>query len=710
MWPVKMITDARQRRRQKRLDREGTRIAQEIANRLSVSPICSNYENLFAQVRPLIDEMKTVRPFGVSANGKRLPVTRTPELQLLDAPNDEMGWADFADLCFATWLTESELDIHVWFDRGGNVAGYTVLPPQTRRNRGHGVFEWQTLNANGDYITLTEDSVMRLRFSRSPRNPDMGISPATSVAIYAQIDDLFGQYQKAYLENGAVPASITFITASTKEKFEKVKKELESGLKGAENRNKTVYAWRQMIDDGSTKDQIEVKTIQGNNSTLAMKELMSIVNDRLNKAVGVSNFILGDDASAKYDNAELSDHQFTRRRVYPALLSFWSQFQSELDRITGGLGYGIDFEIEIPDLTDRLKTKAETAEKNVGSLTKLIEAGSIPLGAVRALGLSSDWNEVATSIYSSRVANSVEGSADTSIPQAQETQTADNLPKKTLQGKNKNQAERTTLDTVSTSDDVEEEIEDPDWGEDEEAEEKIYNELVGLAESEAANTVEDMTGERPSEAPSKTADGVVSAIVDIVSGVALNGVVRASDSLKTQTDGEVKVGIEELGKNPKISDELTAKFKLRADDLVKRYGDYTKTNFENALLNEKPQSAADIKKTLDRVVPKGRAEMIARNETTYAERSGQLDADKAIAEEYGLKMSIIWRCHHDGATCPVCEAMDGEETELGVAFPDSVEKDGVKHAWEHSEWNDSGEIPDAHVNCRCYYEEKVEVL
>ena len=679
--------------------RKAGHVAQEIADRLFISPLCSNYENLFAQVRPMVNEMKVVRPFGVSKMGKQLPMSKTPELAILDYPNDQMGWADFMDLAISTWLTESELDIHVWTNKSGTrVEGYTILPPTSRVYLGYGRWEWQVMTDNGMEV-LTEDSVMRLRFSRSPQNPHLGVSPATANRVWAQIDDLLGQYQKAFFENGAVPATITFIAASTEEKYKKAKKELERGLKGAENRNKTVYAWRQVLDDGSSADQLEVKTIQGNNSTLAIKELASIVDDRLNKSIGVSNFILGDDSSAKYDNAELSDFQFTRRRVYPALVSFWGQFQHELDRITGGLGYGIDFKLDIPELTERKKVIAETAKYNRENLITLIEAGSSPLAAVDALGLGDNWKATATSIYASMVAgSSVKGSADKLIQQVQDTKT-EYLPKTLCTG-NKDVKERTaTIDTAPISDDVEEEVEEPDWGDDEEAEEKIYNELVELAESDAANTVEDMTGKRPAEAPQKTADGVVSAIVDIVSGVALNGVVEASDSLKTQVEGEVKVAIEKLGKDPKISKDLMAKFKARADDLVKRYGDYTKTNFENALLNKKPQSASDIARTLKQVIPKGRAEMIARNETTYAERSGRLDADKSIADEYGLKITLVWRCHHDGKTCPVCEAMDGEETELGTAFPDSVEKDGVKHAWEHTDWNDSGEIPDAHVNC-----------
>lgn len=330
-------------------------VEQEItSNQIRVNPLCSNYENLFAQIRPLVDEMKAVRPYGVGRNGARLDRARTPELALLDSPNDTMGWVDFIDTCFVIWLTESELNIHVHRDRRGKVLGYSILPVRSREvlTDGQNIFKYQD---RGYTKALTDNEVMTLRFSRSPMNIDKGVSPSSSVLIWAQIDDLIAQYQRAFFQNGAVPATLTFIKASTREKYEAKRQELESKLHGARNKNKTIYIWRQFLDDGTTGDEIEVKTIQGSNNTLALSELIGVVNDKLNKSVGVSDFILGDDSSAKYDNAELSDLQFTKRRVYPALLSFWSSFQHELDRIVGGLGYGIQFDLDIPELTDRLR-------------------------------------------------------------------------------------------------------------------------------------------------------------------------------------------------------------------------------------------------------------------------------------------------------------------------------------------------------------------
>ena len=664
--------------------------AQELSNQFFLSPICSDYENLFAQVRPLIDEMKCVMPYGVSENGAKLSENRTPELAWLRNPNDEMGWAEFADVMFATWLTEDELDIHVWKDDRDNVIGYTILPPECRIYLGYGRWEWQALTTDGIEV-LNEDQVMRLRFSRSPRNIQKGVSPASAVRIWAQIDDLIAQYQRAYFENGAIPATITFITASTFEKYNKTRKDLENKLKGAHNRNKTVYAWRQFDNDtGQSVDQVEVKTIQGNNSTLAIREIVDIVNDRLNKSVGVSNFILGDDSSAKYDNAELSDHQFTKRRVYPALVSFWNQFQHELDRITGGLGYGISFDLEIPELTEREKAKAEIGRIRGESLVNLIEAGASGEAAIEALELPDSWLNAARGIYNRGLAGllpapesisyKAPAPAESTIDEAKTDPKAqvadvihghnctchhslDKLPKMTRQ------------------------------------ERQLYDMMIELAgaimtQSQKGGVV--------------NVNEVITRMTQLLEDDARNGALEgaealrvlakkdvASEILKTITNGEVYV-----------SDALKERIHTRAEQLANGYVDYTKNIIKETLAGSEALSANEIAEQLREALPRAKAELIARNETLYAIRSGRLEQDEQLAKKYGLKVKLVWRTSGDSDVCPVCAAMEGTEVDLGDAFSNSVKtEDGEVVSWEHSSWNDDGRIPDAHPNCRCYFDE-----
>lgn len=652
--------------------------ARELSYQLRLSPLCSDYENMFAQVRPLIDEMKVVMPYGIGKNGARLPETRTPELAWLKNPNDEMGWAEFADAMFATWLTEDELDIHVWKNKRGEVEGYTILPPQTRMYLGYGRWEWQVMTTKGLEVLFEED-VMRLRFSRSPRDLQKGVSPASASRVWAQVDDLVAQYQRAYFENGAVPATITFIRASSEAKYNATRHELERETRGARNKNKTVYVWRQFDNDsGDEKDQIEVKTIQGNNSTLAIKEIVSIINDRLNKSIGVSNFILGDDSSAKYDNAELSDHQFTRRRVYPALISFWNQFEHEIERVIGGsLGYGISFDLEIPELTERVKVKAEINRIRSESLINLISAGASATGAVKALGLPDNWQIAADGIWAKGVSGqlnapiSIEYKAPKQLPKAQP---------KTHKDK-KHCTCHHTLDELPPMTKKEREV---------------YDLLILLGKSIMAQD------------NSTDVDKTISEVTAILQDDAQIGAEEGAKALELLANEDVANEIRNVLKSNEVytSEKLKSKISDRTKVLVRGYSDYTTTVMNEVLATSQGLSANEIKKRLSEVMPESRAEVIARNETVYAIKSGRLEQDQALADKYGLTVKLVWRTSNDSKVCPVCAAMAGKETTLGKAFVDTVEtEDGELLSWDHSSWNDNGLIPDAHVNCRCYFDE-----
>lgn len=655
--------------------------SQELSWQFFQSPICSDYENLFAQVRPLVDAMKMVMPYGVGKNGAKLPYKRTPELDVLHDPNDEMGWAEFADAMFCTWLTEDELDIHVHFN-GSKIIGYTILPPQSRIYLGDGRWEWQVMTTDGEEI-LTDSEVMRLRFSRNPRNLQLGVSPASASRVWAQIDDLISQYQRAYFENGAIPATITFITASTEEKYRETREELEHNLRGARNKNKTVYAWRQFDNDtGQSADQIEVKTIQGSNSTLAIKDIVSIINDRLNKAIGVSNFILGDDSSAKYDNAELSDHQFTKRRVYPALMSFWNQFQHELERIYGGLGYGISFDLAIPELTERKKAIADIHRVQAETLIDLIQSGSSASSAVKALGLGPAWEQVANGIYANKLAGDMMSpiAVNYDKPKAKEA-TTDKVKEAEVVEKKDLVCHKCTchhsLDKLPPMTDEEK---------------QVYDLLVALAEAVKDGKDVDV-------------DKVISEMKSILEYDAKNGAEEGIKALELLTDEDVSGELAKIISNGEVylSKALSDRLSSRADQLVRGYHDYTKQVVSEVLNSSEAMTANEIKAKLAEVLPESRAELIARNETVYAIKSGRLEQDQEIAQKYGLSIELVWRTSHDPNVCPLCAAMDGQRVKIGDAFQSVETDDGI--TWEANSWNDYGLIPDAHPNCRCYFDE-----
>lgn len=666
--------------------RKATAIRQEIANQLVVNPLCSDYENVFAQVEPYVNKMIMVRPFGVGKNGGKLPLSRTPELALLNAPNDTMtGWTDFATSMFSIWLTESELDIHVHRE-GNKVVGFSILPPGSKVCTGNGQYYFQS-NTEDGIENLTRDEVMTLVYARSTKDLLRGISPAITVRAWAQTEDVLAQYERAYIENGAIPASITFIRASTEARYNAVKDELEKNLRGARNKGKTIYVWRQFNNDtGESLDTVEVKTIQGNNSSLAIKELTDIINDHLNKAFGVSNFILGNDSSAKYSNAEQSRRQFIEERVFPALTKFWDQFQSELDRITGGLGYAIQFEIELPDLTEREKVRAETNKIRSETLVSLIKAGASSDASVKALGLSESWRDVARGISTSVLAG---GSIDKTKNNANKTKTKNNANKTPARTFNtptcKNSHSTSPVNTVDAL---------PEMNTDEK---KIYEVLVAMAERIFANS------------PNISIDEVIEQINEVLNEKAVLGAKDGAEKLvellnDTDVVAEIRNDLESLELSGTLKDRISA----RTRELVTNYNEEARRIMNEVLNSSEGLSASEIRRELAAVMPTWQAERIARTETVYAYKSGRLDEDERVSNKYGLNLKLIWRARHDSKTCPVCSAMDGETVSVGKAFEHIKETaDGVV-SWEPSVWNDEGRIPAPHPNCRCYFDEVVE--
>lgn len=685
MGLLQRILDARSERRTTRAHQ----VTQEFRNALFSSPLCSDYENVFAQVRPLIDEMVLVRPYGVGRNGAELASNRTPELNALFDPNETMGGIEFLDTAFATWLTEDALYIHV-HKQGNRITGYTLLPPDSKVTNPNGMCYWQVWTSEGMQVYY-DDEVIEMHYSRNPRTLK-GVSPSGAVRVYAQIDDLLAQFERAYLENGAIPASVTIIRASTQAKFEQARAELEGQLKGASNKNKTIYLWRQFNnDDGTEKDQVEIKTIQGNNNTLAIKELVDVVNDRLNKAYGISNFIMGDDASAKYDNAELSDYQFKRRRVKPALIKFWSQFQHELDRITGGLGYGIQFKLDMPELTERKKVEAETSAKNAESLTKLIVAGARPADACNALSLPLDkWHSTAVGIWNRALVD-----REFARQTKSQTQTA------SLKSSSNNSLDKniSTCGHGCHHADYYQPFRDYEV-----TEKKIFNRLMALARAIFA------------EDSSLDLMQVQNEIFELLEAEANAGGQEAIEAIGRMVDEDVEEELKQIiatGGN-QISEQLGQRLHQRSDEIVRKFDAHTRIIMREALDTDEELTAEQIRERLEQVLPTGRAATIARNETVYAFKSGRLELDERIAQKYNLQIDLIWRTSPEaGEVCPLCKAMDGQVTHLGQAFTpqpvEVVDDDGETHTeiWVQDSWNDDGRIPNAHVNCKCYFDEKV---
>jgi hypothetical protein len=185
----------------------------------------------------------------------------------------------------------------------------------------------------------------------------------------------------------------------------------------------------------------------------------------------------------------------------------------------------------------------------------------------------------------------------------------------------------------------------------------------------------------------------------------------ASEILSTISNGEIHT-----------SQALENRIATRARQLASGYRDYAEEVVRNTLAGEEFLTANQIRERLEEVMPRERAELIARNETLYAIRSGRLEIDEGLAEKYGLNVKLVWRTSHDKDVCPICAGMEGQTVILGKSFDDTfvagdrLSKEQLKQyklsaddvlSWEQSSWNDNGRICSGHPNCRCYWDEEL---
>jgi hypothetical protein len=348
-----------------------------------------------------------------------------------------------------------------------------------------------------------------------------------------------------------------------------------------------------------------------------------------------------------------------------------------LNRVVGGnIGYRITFDLEIPELTERVKVKAEIARIRSESLVNLISAGSTGIAAVEALGLPKSWQAAADAIWAKGQAGELKApiSIEYKAPKAQ--------PK--TQKDKKHCTCHHTLDELPPMT---------------KEEKQVYDLLVLLGKSimEETHTTD--------------VDKTIQEMTTLLQDDAQIGAEEGAKAIELLANEDVATEIRNILKSNEVytSEKLKNRIKDRTTYLVRGYSDYTTTVMNEVLAMSEGLTANEIKQRLSEVLPTSRAELIARNETVYAIKSGRIEQDEQLAQKYGLQVKLVWRTSGDSKVCPVCAAMEGKTTTLGDAFQDTVEtEDGEVVSWDHSTWNDGGRIPDAHPNCRCYFDEVLE--
>lgn len=652
-------------------------------------PMHDTYDNIFPYVNAIAQRFSTVVPYAVTSDGRRLKPA-PPALSALYAPNDTYSCLEFLKLIASGILTQSHVDILIWTTEGpggnitpDNITGYTLLPANSRvYNDTRSSWYHRVTMDLGDgtrQYEFTRNETIALSYSRHPDDPSLGVSPAMTIKKWANVDDMIADYERGFFGNNAVPAGMLGIVSENSEDFQRNRARLEETFRGAGNNNGIAYNMIP-VDPLTHKPSQTSKLVwvpfQNSNDSLDLQTVNDVVNNRLANALAVPDIIRGIDNGQTYANAEMAERSFIENTLKPLCMTVWDKWQFELDRITGGLGYGITFTLDLPAQTEVEKAQAETQQIRINNLIQLVNMGASVETAVEALNLPDAYRRLDLRpnthdmplLPSSRKTTKAAKPTDNKPTEPHLLTATRTYVNRVIQHTRRSQAGlRDDLKTIGDQ-----------WIND------IENDLMKHLADYARKT-------------GLKLEQVITAWAEIHP----NSPIAVEVQGYTQTDWQKLYDWANLPTNVKTAylDHLEA----IADTTSK-----TITTKTLDLLTRADTEQWDARRLHDELARLGNehAELIARCETVQAQRLGSLYSARNLSETLGVRLQKVWRTTGDGNTCDFCKHMEGTTIGLDNTYlPTGASIEVNDHTYVNNFENMT--TPNGHPNCRCYEDYEV---
>lgn len=653
-------------------------------------PLHDIYDNIFPYVNAIAQRFSTIIPYAVTPDGRKLDPTPAA-LNALYAPNDTYSCLEFLKLIASGMLTQSHVDILVWTSEGpggnitpDNITGYTILPTNSRvyNDSRNDWYHRVTIDlGNGPHpYEFTRNETIALSYSRHPNDPTRGISPAMTIKKWANVDDMIADYERGFFGNNAVPAGMLGIVSENAEDFQRNRARLEETFRGAGNNNGIVYNMVP-VDPTTHKPSQTSKLVwvpfQNSNDTLDLQTVSDVVNNRLANALAVPDIVRGIDNGQTYANAEMAERSFIENTLKPLCMTVWDKWQFELDRITGGLGYGITFDLNLPTQTEVEKAQAETQQIRVNTLIQLINMGATIETAVDALGLPEPYKQLNL--------HQPDTTTHPSLPSKRNTTKA---AKKTDNKTTENQilpATRTYIDRIIRLT--------------QRSQNGLKNDLETIGR-QWVDDVEDTLIAHLTEYAHKTGlklEQIITTWAEI----------HPDNPLAVDIQSYTTTDWQKLYDWTTLPDTIKTAYETHLQEIAHTTSK-TITNKTLEILNRANMEQWDAHRLRDELTrtSNDHAELIARCETVQSQRLGSLYSARNLSETLGIRLRKVWRTTGDGNTCDFCRHMEGTARPLDSAY---MAKDETIAIGDRSYTNsfEPMSTPNGHPRCRCYEDYEV---
>jgi len=624
-----------------------------------------SYDNTFPNISRIAEAFAEVLPYAVGSDGQKL-ATQPQVISALYNPNKQMSGVEFFETLIVLSLVFPKVYVLCWHNKGGkaiaggditadNICGFTFLEsPKVEVDKRTG-FKTYTTRALGQESVYNENEVLEISLNVNPYSVLDGYSPSISAKKWANVDDYIADYQGGFFKNGAVPAGQFIITAGSVEEFNDIVKEMQVHHRGAGANNNVQYIHRPLgISGNPVEAQIEWKPLPQPNNQLSLQELFDQANKKIDMAFGVPQEVKGYVSNSNYASVEVADYIFARRVVYPKLVKIWSKFTHELNRITGGLGFAISFDYELPVLQEARKAQ-------VDNFVKLLDKGYTSESIVKALQLPKSFNLLA-------------------------------LPEE-----NKQEEDRQDVEALNNKEDADQLITSQKSVE-------VSKKKLVKANSKIEKAVEDYTEKQIKTAVDRNLFDIVKESA-ILKGLLFGAIVEIlEDNGKAQYDKGSKE-IEDKGYNVDnligfyVPEETKRAYDEYLEQVCLSYSEETNRAINQVLERAEFEGwgKEEIRQALNDLVEleHWRVERLARTETHRAEQMANLTAMRELSQQSGAVIWKVWNINPlTPNPCEECIALNGKKLPLGDSFGEFPAG--------------AGEVADAHPNCSCYLTFEIE--
>ena len=615
----------------------------------------NEYENAYSSIRVIANSFMSIEPYAINSSGD---VIQSNIIDKLYNPNSDMSAVDFREALAVMCLIHPIVALYVHHSGDNitteNITGFTFIESKPYVKAGKRYWRLP------DNTEVSSSEVISLK-SVNPYELTNGYSSAQAVKRWTKLDDLIAEYQTGFFKNGAVPAGQFVVTASTVTEFNDIVDSLQEKHRGASNNNNVAYVHRPIDPAGGTKDaQIEWIPFSVGNKSLSLKELFDQANQKIDSVYGVPASLRGVNENNTYASVRIDEANFAKYHLNPFTLKIWTKFTHELNRITGGAGLAVTFDIIEPTIADEQKVKADARLVDSNTIASLLTQG-FELDSIIAYIKSDDLEQLVMS--------------EQEVEAEEDTPDVDNVSE--VQVEQKQVSPQVRVD--------------------------YQNRIETIAYNQASRQVARAeTNVKEVDVPEKEVENFTAELTAVLLPLVLiEGSIQRAGGIKLIL--EAGLSADDVSQF-KLTTAQKADYKAYLSKVGKSYTSTIQTAIQNVLERSSDQglSAGQIKEQLKSILSeKYRYERIARTEVERAGNIASVNAMENIANETGYSINKIWNTA-SAEPCEFCSTLNGKSIEVHKSYLDVgdtlIGQDGgvLTNDFENVH---AGTV---HPNCRCY--------